>query len=100
MSQKLKPLGSRVVVRRDAAEEKAPGGRILVPENARKKPRRGEVLAAGPGHRNSDGVFTPLSVKAGDRVLFSQPPYGAEHGDLGDDVIILDESDLLAVEEQ
>jgi chaperonin GroES len=82
MSVKIKPVGNRVVVRRQ--EAKTTRGGILLPEAAQEKPRQGEVVAVGTGK---------VSLKVGDRVLFS-PYAGTEYEK---DFLILSEDDLLAV---
>jgi len=89
----LVPLGDRVVLQRDAAEERTSGG-IVLPDAARDKPQRGRVVAVGDGHVKKDGTRIPLVVKAGDNVLFSS--YGGEEIKFGDDeFLLLRESDIL-----
>lgn len=90
----LVPLGDRVVLKRDAAEDTTAGG-IVLPDSAKDKPQRGTVIAVGEGHTKSDGTKIALSVKEGDSVLFSS--YGGDeisHGD--EDYLLLRESDILA----
>ena len=67
---KVKPLGDRIVVRRQEASEKTAGG-ILLPDAAKDKPQKGKVLAVGPGRLTKDGKYTALDVKVGDVVLFT-----------------------------
>lgn len=91
---KIVPLGDKVVVKRQEAETTTSGG-IVLPDSAQDKPQRGEVIAIGDGHVKSDGTKLPLTVKEGDRVLFSA--YGGEEIKLGDDdFLLLRESDILA----
>lgn len=91
---KIVPLGERVVVKRAEAESTTSGG-IVLPDSARDKPQRGEVIAVGDGHVKSDGAKVPLTVKAGDRVIFT--PYGGEEIEVGDEkLLLLRESDILA----
>ena len=91
---KIVPLGDRVVVRRADPETKTAGG-IVLPDSARDKPQRGEVMAVGDGHVKKDGTKAPLTVKAGDRVIFSS--YAGDEISLGDDdYLLLRESDILA----
>lgn len=72
---KIRPLGGRVLLRQDDAEDKTPGG-IILPDQSKEKPRRGTVIAIGPGKLNvKDGWRMPVQVKEGDRVLFNF--YGA-----------------------
>lgn len=92
MSNKLKitPLHDRVVVKPAAAEEKTAGG-IIIPDTAKEKPQRGEVIAAGPGKKDE-----PVTVKAGDTVLYSKYS-GTEISVDGQDFLIMKESDILAI---
>jgi chaperonin GroES len=90
----LIPLGDRIVLVRDAAEETTAGG-IVLPDSAKDKPQRGTVLAVGDGHVKSDGTKLPLSLKAGDKVLFSSYA-GEEISDGDNDYLLLRESDVLA----
>ena len=91
---KIVPLGDRVVVKRAEAEAKTSGG-IVLPDTARDKPQRGEVLAVGDGHVRKDGKKTPLTVKPGDRVIFSS--YAGDDISVGDEeYVLLRESDILA----
>jgi chaperonin GroES len=92
---KFRPLHDRVVVRRISAEEKTAGG-IIIPDTAREKPMEGEVVAAGPGARNEKGEVVPLSVKAGDRVLFGKWS-GTEVKIDGEELMIMKESDIMGV---
>ena len=91
----VRPLGEKVLVRRLEAEEKTAGG-IVLPDSAKEKPRRGKVEAVGEGKLADDGQRTALQVKKGDEVLFAS--YGGTEIKLaGNEYLILDESDILAV---
>ncbi len=90
-TDKLKPLGNRVLVKR--SEARATKGGILLPDTAKEKPRQGEVIAVGPGKTDEKGHCHPLNLKVGDTVLFSSYS-GTE---VQDDYLILTEDDLLAV---
>ena len=92
---KIVPLGDKVVLKRQSAEEKTSGG-IVLPDSAKEKPQRGEVVAVGDGHTKDDGTKTPLTVKEGDRVIFSS--YAGDEISIGDDdFLLMRESDILAV---
>lgn len=93
---KIKPLRNRVLVKRSKAQ--ATKGGILLPETAQEKPKEGEVVAAGPGCHNEEGVLEPLSVKVGDKVLFSSYA-GTEvkNQENDDEYLLLSEEDILAV---
>jgi len=68
--EQLKPLQDRVLVRVKSTPEKI--GSIIVPDNAKKKTTRGEVIAVGPGKRSSKGIFIETTLKPGDRVVFGE----------------------------
>ncbi len=95
---KFRPLHDRVVVRRITAEEKTRGG-IIIPDTAQEKPMEGEVIAAGAGARNEQGVIVALDVKAGDRILFGKWS-GTEVKLDGQELLIMKESDIMGVVEQ
>ena len=67
----MRPLQDRVLIRRIEPGAKSTGG-IIIPDTAQEKPTEGEVVAVGPGIRDTDGTIHPLDVKAGDRVLFGK----------------------------
>ena len=90
----LQPLDDRIVLRRLEAEEKTAGG-IVLPDTAKEKPQRGEVVAAGPGKMLEDGKRAALEVKVGDIVLFGKYS-GTEVKVGGEECLIVRESDLLA----
>ena len=94
---KLKPLGDRIIVRREASEEKTAGG-IVLPDTAKNKPQRGKVLAVGPGKLLKDGSRRSLQVKEGDTVLFTTWA-GDEFKEqrTKDEVLVMREEDVLAV---
>ena len=92
---KVKPLHDRVLVERIEAESKTAGG-IIIPDTAKDKPSEGKVVAVGEGARDDHGKRIPLDVKKGDRVLFKK--WGADEVKFdGKELIILKESDILAV---
>lgn len=93
----LKPLADRVVVRPLEREEKTASG-IFLPDNAKEKPQEGEVIAVGPG-RTEDGKRVVLDVQVGDRVIFSKYA-GTEIKVNNEEVLILRESDILAIVEK
>jgi chaperonin GroES len=90
-------LHDRVLVRRIDADEKTAGG-IIIPDTAKEKPQRGEVIAVGAGTRTEDGKLTPLDVKVGDEVLFGKWS-GTEVKLDGEDLLIMKEGDILGVVE-
>lgn len=91
----LTPLGDRIVVQRQEAEETTTGG-ILLPDSARDKPSRGVVINVGDGKLLENGERAPMQVKIGDEVLFTT--YGPEELTIGDEeYLLMRESDVLAV---
>ncbi len=92
---KLTPIGDRVVVKRCEAEEKTAGG-IVLPDSAKEKPKQGEVIAVGSGRVTDDGERVALTVKKGDRVLFTSYA-GNEVNVDGQEYLLMREEDILAV---
>jgi chaperonin GroES len=92
---KLKPLGDRLIVRAIEEETTTASG-IVLPDTAKEKPQRGEVVAVGDGRYDEDGEKRiPLDVKAGDTVLYSK--YGGTEIQVeGEDLLVMRESDVLA----
>lgn len=86
----ITPLHDRVIVKPAAAETKTAGG-IIIPDTAKEKPQRGVVVAAGPGKKDE-----PVTVKNGDTVLYGKYA-GTEITIDGEDLIIMRESDILAI---
>ena len=96
---KLKPLGDRLIIRALDEEETTASGLVL-PDTAKEKPQKGEVLAAGDGKINEDtGKRTPLDVAAGDTVLYSKYG-GTEVKYSGEEYLILSARDVLAIIEK
>lgn len=94
---KIRPLGEKVLVKRVSAEDKTAGG-IVLPDTAKEKPKRGIVQAAGDGKLLDSGKRSQLQVKKGDQVLFSSYA-GTEIKVEGEELLIMDESDILAIVE-
>lgn len=92
---KIRPLHDRVLVERIEAETKTSGG-IIIPDTAKEKPSEGKILAVGQGARDESGKRVALDVKVGDKILFSKWG-GTEVKIDGKEVIIMKESDILAV---
>lgn len=91
----LRPLGDRIIAKRDESENRTPGG-IVIPENAKKDSCLGTVVAVGPGKTTESGSVLPMSVKAGDHIAFSK--YGATEMTFnGESLLILHEGEILAV---
>ena len=91
----VRPLHDRILVRRMAEEEKTAGG-IIIPDSAKEKPQRGEVVAAGKGRVTQEGKTMPLDVKIGDKVLFGK--YSGTELKLGkDEYLMMREEDILGI---
>lgn len=96
---KLRPLGDRVLVKPLEDEERTKGG-IVLPDTAKEKPQRGEVVAVGPGEWDEEGQKRlPLDVKVGDHVLYAKYS-GSEFKVDGVEHLILRHSDILAIIER
>jgi len=92
---KIRPLGDRVVVKPIQKEEVTKSG-IVLPDTAKEKPQRGQVVAVGPGRMTDDGKRLPMEVKVGDEVLFAKYA-GTELKIDDEEYLILSEKDILAV---
>lgn len=86
----MKPISDRVVIKPAPAEEKTKGG-IIIPDTAKEKPQRGEVVSVGPGKEDNK-----MTVKAGDIVLYGKYA-GQEISYEGQDYIIMREDDILVI---
>lgn len=93
----IKPLHDKVLIKRVDEENKTAGG-IIIPDTAKEKPSEGIVEAVGNGFRADDGKIVPMTVKAGDRVLFGKWA-GTEIKVDGETRLIVKESDILAIVE-
>lgn len=90
---KIVPLGDRVVLRREDPESKTAGG-IVLPDSAQNRPQRGTVVSVGDGYVGRDGSRHALTLKAGDRVIFSS--YAGDEIEIGDEkLLLMRESDVL-----
>ena len=91
----VKPLEDRVVVKPMDAEQKTAGG-IIIPDNAKEKPQKGEIVAVGPGKVNDKGQKIEMTLKKGDKVLYGKYS-GSEITVDGKEYLIVRESDVLAI---
>lgn len=96
MSLNYKPLGDRVIVEPEAAEEVTKSG-IVLPDAAQEKPQTGRVVAAGPGRVSDEGKLIEMTLKEGDVVIYAKYG-GTELKVAGKDYLIVRESDILAVQ--
>ena len=96
---KFRPLYDRILVERVGDEEKTKSG-IIIPDAAKEKSQEGEVLAVGPGKVNENtGARNPIDLKVGDKILYSKYA-GTEFKTEGEEVLMIDEGDVLAVIEK
>lgn len=94
-TEALTPLGDRVVVKPQVRDEVTKSG-IVLPDTAKEKPQRGEVIAVGKGRLTDSGDRLPMDVSAGDSVLFAK--YAGTEFKLDDEeYLILSEKDILAI---
>jgi len=92
---KIRPLGEKVLIKRMEAETTTSGG-IVLPDTAKEKPQKGTILALGDGKQLDDGARAEFSVKVGDKVLFTSYA-GTEIKVDGEELMLMDESDILAI---
>lgn len=95
MASNIRPIGDRVVVKPTPKEEVSKGG-IIIPDTAKEKPQQGTVIAVGSGKLNDKGDRTALELNAGDKVLYAKYG-GTEFVFDGEDLLVLRESDILAI---
>lgn len=93
----LRPLNDRVIIKR-VEEEAISAGGIVLPDSAKEKPSRGEVVAVGNGAHNSNGDIQPMSVKVGDKVFFGKYS-GTEVEVDGEELLVMREDDIIAIVE-
>ena len=91
----IRPLHDRVLVRRLEEETLSAGG-IVIPDNAKEKPSRGEVLAIGNGKHLDNGDIRSLDVKVGDKVLFGKYA-GNEVKVDGEELLVMREDDIMGI---
>lgn len=92
---KIRPLYDRVVVKREEEEQRTAGG-IVIPDTAKEKPIRGEILAVGAGKILANGDVKALAVKVGDKILFGKYA-GTEVKIENEDLLVLREEDIMGV---
>lgn len=88
-------MHDRVLIKPMEAEEKTASG-IIIPDTAKEKPMKGEIVALGDGKQTDDGKLVPLTVKVGDKVLYGKYS-GTEITIEGDEYLIMRESDVYAI---
>jgi chaperonin GroES len=96
MKVKIRPLQDRVLIKRSQAQVTVGG--IILPDAAQEKPKRGEVIAVGPGKEDKEGKIIPMTLKIGDKVLFSSysgTEFQPENEE--EEYLIMSEEDVLAV---
>ena len=99
MKIKIRPLADRVLVKPSAEAEAKTTGGIIIPDTAKEKPSRGEVVGVGPGRVDENGKLIPMNVKVGDQVLYSK--YGGNEIEYeGEKYLIMAEMDIQAVLEK
>lgn len=94
----LKPLADRIVVEPlEKDVETFAGGQLVLPDTAKEKPQQGKILAVGPGARDDEGNRIPMDVDVGDTVVFAKYSGTTFKTDEGKELLLMKESDLLAV---
>lgn len=95
---KFKPLKDRVLVKYSEETEKSAGG-LYIPDTAKEKPQKGEVIAVGPGRITDDGKLQKMDVKVGDIVLFEKYS-GSKINMDNTEYLIIREDDILGILEK
>ncbi|MBI5816150.1 MAG: co-chaperone GroES [Nitrospinae bacterium] len=95
MGVKVKPLHDRVLIQAAEAKETMKGG-IIIPDSAKEKPQEGSVIAVGSGKLLEDGKVRPMSVKKGDKVIYSKYA-GTEIKIEGEEYLLMREDDILGI---
>jgi chaperonin GroES len=91
----IRPLHDKILVKRLDAAQRTKGG-IIIPDTAKEKPQEGKVVAVGKGRVSDEGKVIPLEVKKGEKILFSK--YGGTEINIeGEEYVILDENEVVAV---
>jgi chaperonin GroES len=88
-------MEDRILLKPMEAEQKTAGG-IIIPDNAKEKPQKGEVVAVGPGKTNDKGQKIEMTLKKGDKILYGKYS-GTEITIEGQEYLIVRESDVLAI---
>lgn len=92
----IRPLYDRIVVKRSDESEQTTAGGLIIPDSAKEKPQRGEVVAVGNGKKTEEGKVIPLDVKVGDKILFGK--YSGSDIKIGsDEFLIMREDEVLAI---
>ena len=91
---KFRPLYDRALIKR--IEEEVTQGGIVIPDNAKEKPSRGEIIAIGTGKLQDDGKNSPMSVKVGDIVLFGKYS-GTDVKIDSEDLVVMREEDIMGI---
>ncbi len=96
---KVKPLHDRVLVKPFEEEEEKTSGGIIIPDTAKEKPQKGEVVAVGDGRILDSGEKVPMCVKVGDKVLYGKYA-GTEVKIEGEKYLVMREDDIYAIIEE
>lgn len=96
--ESLKPLADRIVVEPlEKDVETFAGGELVLPDTAKEKPQQGKVLAVGSGARDEEGKRIPMDINVGDTVIFAKYAGTPYKLDSGKEVLLMKESDVLAL---
>jgi chaperonin GroES len=93
---KIRPLADRVIVKPSEESESKTAGGIIIPDTAKEKPQKGEIVAVGPGRVDENGKIIAMNVKVGDTVMYEK--YGSNELKFdGENYLIMEENRILAV---
>mgnify|MGYP001442576904 CR=1 FL=1 len=94
-----KPLGNRILIKAVEEEEDVTKGGLIIPDSAKEKPQKAEILAIGPGKLNEDGTRQPMEVEVGQQVLYAKYAGTEVDGDDDAELMVIREEDVLAIVE-
>lgn len=96
MKLEVKPILDRIIIKQSEGKKELEGTGIIIPDSERQKPLMGEVVAAGPGFRNSKGDIVPMTAKVGDKVAYMD--HAASHIEIDNvDYVYIKEGDLILI---
>jgi len=94
-----KPLGNRILIKAVEEAEDVTKGGLIIPDSAKEKPQKAEILAIGPGKLNEDGTRQPMEVEVGQQVLYAKYAGTEVDGDDDAELMVIREEDVLAIVE-
>ncbi|MQG21434.1 MAG: co-chaperone GroES [SAR202 cluster bacterium] len=94
-----KPLGNRILIQAVGEADEVTKGGLIIPDSAKEKPQKAEILAVGPGKLNEDGTRQPMEVAVGQKILYAKYAGTEVDGDDDAELMVIREEDVLAIVE-